>query len=83
MSIWLQVLVPKDANLLGRMVDVDIVSTGKHYLMADLVKTGAPHRPESVPPPLQQGQVSGLPEAQVWEHLTTVWHTIDALGAFH
>lgn len=62
---WSQVLVPKDANLLGRMVEVDIVSTGKHYLMADLFKAGAVQRPVSVPPPLQHGQVSGVPAAQV------------------
>ena len=57
--------MPKDVNLLGRMVEVDIVSTGKHFLMADLVKAGAGERPVSVPPPLQHGQVSGLSNPQV------------------
>ncbi|KAI0220405.1 Threonylcarbamoyladenosine tRNA methylthiotransferase [Lamellibrachia satsuma] len=66
-----QVLVPKDANLLGRMVEVDIVSTGKHYLMADLFKTGAVQRPVSVPPPLQHGQVSGVPAAQTSKDVLT------------
>ena len=42
------------------MVEVDIVSTGKHYLMGELVQNKKAKRPESVPAPLKKGQISGL-----------------------
>ena len=56
----LQVLVPKDEMLLGKMVEVEIVSAGKHYLMGELVKEAKVQRPLDVPPPLEKGQVSGV-----------------------
>ncbi|XP_076462834.1 threonylcarbamoyladenosine tRNA methylthiotransferase-like [Babylonia areolata] len=59
-----QVLVPKDEDLMGKMVEVEIVETGKHYMKGRLLapKWEAAVRPD-VPPPLQKGQVSGLPES--------------------
>ena len=60
----MQVLVPKDENMMGKLVEVDIVSCGKHYMMGKLVNEKEPHRPENVPPPFRKGQVSGIP-AQV------------------
>ena len=53
-------LVPKDESLMGKMVEVDIVSAGKHYLMARLVHDSFVRRPCNVPAPLTKGQVSGL-----------------------
>ncbi|XP_064624672.1 threonylcarbamoyladenosine tRNA methylthiotransferase-like [Lineus longissimus] len=60
-----QVLIPKDENLMGTMVEVDIVETGKHYMKAILVKDSEAKRPVAVPPSLKQGQVSGLVTEEV------------------
>ena len=59
----LQVLVPKDATLLGKMFEVVITSTGKHYLKGEVLTdslASAPPRPS----PLPHGAVSGTKE---WE----------------
>lgn len=56
--IHFQVLVPKDENLLGKMVQVEITETGKHYMKCRLL--GDAVRPKDVPPPLLKGEVSGL-----------------------
>ena len=56
----MQVLVPKQENLLGKMVDVRIVSAGKHFLKAELLTSGEVKRPRNVPAPLAKGQISGL-----------------------
>ena len=55
-----QVLVPKDDNLMGKMVDVEIVTSGKHYLIGRLLDDGTVRRPDTVPAPLSKGQVSGV-----------------------
>ncbi|XP_063055799.1 threonylcarbamoyladenosine tRNA methylthiotransferase [Engraulis encrasicolus] len=54
-----QVLVPKDPGLKGKMVEVDIYETGKHYMKGRLVEE-SPVLTPSIAQPLQQGQVSGL-----------------------
>ncbi|XP_064605868.1 threonylcarbamoyladenosine tRNA methylthiotransferase-like [Liolophura sinensis] len=54
-----QVLVPMKDTLLGKMVDVRIVKTGEHYLMGEVLCEKSAVRPQ-VPPPLSQGQVSGV-----------------------
>ena len=46
---------------MGKLVEVSIVSTGKHYLVGKLVNEKEVHRPKDVPPPLTKGQVSGIP----------------------
>ncbi|XP_013397048.1 threonylcarbamoyladenosine tRNA methylthiotransferase [Lingula anatina] len=71
-----QVLVPKEEHLLGKLVEVKIKETGKHYLIGELLKTQAV-RPEGVPPPLRQGAVSGLQEEKVSSsgHWTSKWST--------
>lgn len=56
-----QVLVPKLAGLMGKLVEVDITSSGKHYLMGSLVEGAEALRPTDVPLPLDKGQVSGQP----------------------
>ena len=72
----LQVLVPKDDNLMGKMVEVKITSSGKHYLMGELVEHSEVRRPATVPAPLSRGQVSGAslvtrePEHPTWVKVT-------------
>ncbi len=61
-------MVPKDDDLMGKLVEVDIISTGKHYLMGRLVEKKDAHRPENVPPPLKKGEISGI--SQVVNFLT-------------
>ncbi|VDI36044.1 threonylcarbamoyladenosine tRNA methylthiotransferase CDKAL1, partial [Mytilus galloprovincialis] len=56
-----QVLVPKDEHLLGKLVEVQITETGKHFLKCALTKNV--FRPD-VPLPLKQGQVSGVSQVQ-------------------
>ncbi|XP_061196198.1 threonylcarbamoyladenosine tRNA methylthiotransferase-like [Saccostrea echinata] len=55
-----QVLVPKDEDLMGKMVTVQIKETGKHFLKGRLLSDKDAIRPD-VPPPLKKGQVSGAP----------------------
>ena len=50
---------------MGKMVEVDIVETGKHYLKGQLISDKRPERPSTVPPPLKAGQVSGIPDNTV------------------
>ena len=59
----MQVLVPKDDSLLGKMFEVVITSTGKHYLKGQVLTeslTRAPPRPA----PLPHGAVSGTKKWQ-------------------
>lgn len=61
-----QVLVPKDASLLGKTFEVDIIATGKHFMKGEVVKDSLVHtvpRPKPLPP----GSVSGV---QVWKSRT-------------
>jgi threonylcarbamoyladenosine tRNA methylthiotransferase CDKAL1 len=50
-------LVPKDEYLIGKLVQVEITETGKHFMKCSLLKNVI--RPD-VPLPLKQGQVSGV-----------------------
>ncbi|KAK6178971.1 hypothetical protein SNE40_011437 [Patella caerulea] len=54
-----QVLVPKEEDLMGKMLEVEIIETGKHFLKGRLLSRGK--RPLDVPPPLKKGEVSGAP----------------------
>jgi threonylcarbamoyladenosine tRNA methylthiotransferase CDKAL1 len=58
--IIFQVLVPKNENLMGKMVTVQIMETGKHFLKGRLLSDKDVVRPD-VPLPLKKGQVSGAP----------------------
>ncbi|XP_019637551.1 PREDICTED: threonylcarbamoyladenosine tRNA methylthiotransferase-like [Branchiostoma belcheri] len=53
-----QVLVPKDEKLLGKMVTVEITSTGKHYLMGRLLSGQVTK--VAIATPLPKGTVSGV-----------------------
>ena len=44
------------------MIEVDITSAGKHYMMGRVVKEAEVKRPDTVPPPLPKGTVSGIQE---------------------
>lgn len=59
--VVLQVLVPKDPLLLGKMFEVVITSTGKHYLKGDVVTESLVRVPPR-PTPLPTGAVSGRKE---------------------
>lgn len=52
--------MPKDEELMGKLITVEITETGKHFMKCRLAKDGQVRRPEAVPPPLPKGQVSGL-----------------------
>ncbi|XP_041358083.1 threonylcarbamoyladenosine tRNA methylthiotransferase-like [Gigantopelta aegis] len=54
-----QVLVPKDDNLMGKMFEVEIMETGKHFLKGRQLSKSSAVRPD-VPPPLKKGEVSGV-----------------------
>ncbi|XP_045622421.1 threonylcarbamoyladenosine tRNA methylthiotransferase [Procambarus clarkii] len=58
-----QVLVPKNEDFLGKLVEVEIIETGKHYMRGRPVETSKPISPtmtESLP----KGEVSGLVNTQ-------------------
>ena len=59
-------LVPKDPTLLGKMFEVVITSTGKHFLKGSVVKESLDHVVVR-PPPLLAGDVSGM---EVWKAKT-------------
>ncbi|XP_033105022.1 threonylcarbamoyladenosine tRNA methylthiotransferase-like [Anneissia japonica] len=54
-----QVLVPKEERLLGKMIEVEIASTGKHFQMGKLIDNSRLVTP-SIVEPLQKGQISGV-----------------------
>ncbi len=70
----LQVLVPKKPEFKGKMIEVDIYEAGKHYMKGRLVEDTPVFTP-SIAQPLQKGQVSGLPQVSLLDHLNmTVSH---------
>lgn len=78
-----QVLVPKEDVLLGKMVEVEIIETGKHFLKARLLQDGDMYTP-SIAEPLAKGQVSGATVIQdTSEHSltkTNTWMTMAVCG---
>ncbi|XP_071962141.1 threonylcarbamoyladenosine tRNA methylthiotransferase-like isoform X2 [Antedon mediterranea] len=54
-----QVLVPKEERFLGKMITVKIVSTGKHYLMGELIENSKLVT-ASIAQPLSKGEISGV-----------------------
>ena len=64
-------LVPKDDALLGKMFEVFITTTGKHYLKGDVLAESLIRAP-SRPAPLPRGTVSGATE---WKKRTTTTAT--------
>ncbi|XP_072267724.1 threonylcarbamoyladenosine tRNA methylthiotransferase [Pyxicephalus adspersus] len=56
-----QVLVPKESTFMGKMVEVDIYETGKHYMKGKPLSESKMYTP-SITKPLEKGEVSGLSE---------------------
>ncbi|KAM9308306.1 threonylcarbamoyladenosine tRNA methylthiotransferase [Gastrophryne carolinensis] len=56
-----QVLVPKDQVFMGKMVEVHIYETGKHYMKGKPLSDSKIYTP-SIVKPLEKGKVSGLSE---------------------
>uniref|UniRef100_A0A8C5EZU5 tRNA-t(6)A37 methylthiotransferase n=1 Tax=Gouania willdenowi TaxID=441366 RepID=A0A8C5EZU5_GOUWI len=54
-----QVLVPRQAEFKGKMIEVDIYESGKHFLKGRPVEDSKPFTP-SIAAPLERGEVSGL-----------------------
>ncbi|XP_006860849.1 PREDICTED: threonylcarbamoyladenosine tRNA methylthiotransferase [Chrysochloris asiatica] len=56
-----QVLVPKNPSFMGKMVEVDIYESGKHFMKGQPVSDAKVYAP-SISKPLAKGEVSGLTE---------------------
>ncbi|XP_073080546.1 threonylcarbamoyladenosine tRNA methylthiotransferase isoform X2 [Manis javanica] len=56
-----QVLVPKNPTFMGKMVEVDIYESGKHFMKGQPVSDAKVYTP-SISSPLARGEVSGLTE---------------------
>jgi len=56
-----QVLVPKDVDLMGKLVEVEVIETGKHFMKSKLIEATAIVEPGLVKP-LEKGEVSGRPK---------------------
>ncbi|KAL2791370.1 threonylcarbamoyladenosine tRNA methylthiotransferase [Daubentonia madagascariensis] len=54
-----QVLVPKNSSFMGKMVEVDICESGKHFMKGQPVSDAKVYTP-SISKPLAKGEVSGL-----------------------
>lgn len=67
----LQVLVPKRAEFKGKMIEVDIYETGKHFMKGRPVEDSKPFTP-SIAAPLQKGEVSGLAQVKAHTHTQTL-----------
>ncbi|XP_048081704.1 threonylcarbamoyladenosine tRNA methylthiotransferase isoform X4 [Ursus arctos] len=56
-----QVLVPKNPTFMGKMIEVDIYESGKHFMKGQPVSDAKVYTP-SINKPLAKGEVSGLTE---------------------
>lgn len=59
--LLLKVLVPKNPEFMGKMVEVDVYEAGKHFLKGQPASDARIFTP-SVTRPLAKGEVSGLTE---------------------
>lgn len=53
---FFQVLVPQDIDLMGKMVEVEIVETGKHFMKS---KVAGSLKVAGLTKPLEKGEISG------------------------
>ncbi|XP_058141290.1 threonylcarbamoyladenosine tRNA methylthiotransferase isoform X3 [Dasypus novemcinctus] len=75
-----QVLVPKNPAFMGKMVEVDIYESGKHFMKGQPVSDATVYTP-SISKPLAKGEVSGLGEEfrnRLGNHLSRAAHTSTA-----
>uniref|UniRef100_A0A8D1Y3H4 tRNA-t(6)A37 methylthiotransferase n=1 Tax=Sus scrofa TaxID=9823 RepID=A0A8D1Y3H4_PIG len=72
-----KVLVPKNPTFMGKMVEVDIYESGKHFMKGQPVSDAKVYTP-SISKPLAKGEVSGLTEEfrnRLGNHLNSISHT--------
>ncbi|XP_006909295.1 threonylcarbamoyladenosine tRNA methylthiotransferase isoform X2 [Pteropus alecto] len=72
-----QVLVPKNPIFMGKMVEVDIYESGKHFMKGRPVSDAKVCTP-SISKPLAKGEVSGLTEEfrnRLGNHLSSISHS--------
>ncbi|XP_058411156.1 threonylcarbamoyladenosine tRNA methylthiotransferase isoform X2 [Diceros bicornis minor] len=72
-----QVLVPKNPTFMGKMVEVDIYESGKHFMKGQPVSDAKVYTP-SISKPLAKGEVSGLTEEfrnRLGNRLSSISHT--------
>ncbi|XP_006145172.1 threonylcarbamoyladenosine tRNA methylthiotransferase isoform X1 [Tupaia chinensis] len=72
-----QVLVPKNASFMGKMVEVDIYESGKHFMKGQPVADARVYVP-SISPPLAKGEVSGVTKEfrdRLGHHPSSISHT--------
>ncbi|XP_059796674.1 threonylcarbamoyladenosine tRNA methylthiotransferase isoform X1 [Balaenoptera ricei] len=75
-----QVLVPKNPTFMGKMVEVNVYESGKHFMKGQPVSDAKVYTP-SISKPLAKGEISGLTEEfrnRLGNHLNSVSHTLDA-----
>lgn len=71
-----QVLVPKNPTFMGKMIEVDIYESGKHFMKGQPVSDAKVYTP-SISKPLAKGEVSGLTEGfrnRPRSHLSSARH---------
>lgn len=61
MNFFLKVLVPKNPTFMGKMIEVDIYESGKHFMKGQPASDARVYTP-SISKPLAKGEVSGLTE---------------------
>lgn len=61
LTFSLKVLVPKNPPFMGKMVEVDIYESGKHFMKGQPVTDAKVYTP-SISKPLARGEISGLTE---------------------
>ncbi|XP_034618301.1 threonylcarbamoyladenosine tRNA methylthiotransferase isoform X2 [Trachemys scripta elegans] len=75
-----QVLVPKDPEFMGKMVEVDIYEAGKHFMKGRPVSDANVFTP-SITRPLAKGEVSGITE--VWPQWTLLVKNLQRVHRAH
>lgn len=58
-----QILLPMDDKYMGQLVDVEITSAGKHFMLCNIIGINTSMDP-TLPKPLPKGQVSGIEPRQ-------------------
>jgi len=81
-----QVLVKGESDLMGKMVEVEIYETGKHFMKAKLLDNSEIINP-GLKSPLMKGEVSGVPDKKIIKTLEeplpqSLWTTILHIGLF-
>ncbi|XP_048204350.1 threonylcarbamoyladenosine tRNA methylthiotransferase isoform X2 [Perognathus longimembris pacificus] len=70
-----QVLVPKNPSFMGKMVEVDIYESGKHFMKGQPVLDAKVYTP-SISKPLVKGEVSGLTKLFCFQARAKAYHLV-------